>query len=146
VTQSDILGHGARAPMSAPLRCRLKRLDDYVLDLLVRDGPRGTRSRLIVQAIETLVDEALSPLPDGRIRRTHRARDGGVELARGTLQHDAGAKREATVRAPAANPAFEHLAFRVGDHERRFRATCDCHRPHKIMACVLLLANSFPRH
>jgi len=69
VADPRLLRHLPRAPVRLSLRCRLQRLNDDGLDLLVRDRPRASDPRLIVQSVEAAFDETPAPFPDGLIRR-----------------------------------------------------------------------------
>lgn len=64
LTQPQMLGHRPRRPVCRIGRSGLQRRSYLRLDLLITHHPRPARSRLIEQAIATLLDKPVAPLGD----------------------------------------------------------------------------------
>ncbi len=60
--------------------------------VIVSDLARGSRTRLIPQAIDAPGDEPLAPKPHGKTSRLQLPGDSSVALAAGALQNDPGPK------------------------------------------------------
>src|SRR3954468_1856237 len=85
----------------------LQRLDDYLIDLLVRDRARSPRPRLIEQAIQTLLGEAVAPLGHHRTTDPKPLGDLCVLDPVGGRQHDPRALRQRLRRRPAPRPRLK---------------------------------------
>jgi hypothetical protein len=75
-------------------RRRLQRLDDHLLDLVVADRPRPTRTRLVEQPVESALGKARPPRHRHVARDPESLSDLGVLEALGREQHDPRALRE----------------------------------------------------
>ncbi len=75
LAESTSLGHVARGPVRCRLRLSLQRPPQHLLDLTVAELARGSGTRFIEQAIETEVQEALTPLASRRLGTTLPAGD-----------------------------------------------------------------------
>src|SRR4051794_33981208 len=59
--QSGVFGHLARTPMSLSTRCTLQCLNHYLFNLLVADFARSTRTLLVIEPPQPLLQEARPP-------------------------------------------------------------------------------------
>ena len=84
-------GHAARAPVRGARRLGFERPDDDLLDPVVADPARGSASRLLREAAQTMRGEPLAPRPHGLPRYAHGGRDRTVAEPIGGAQHDVGA-------------------------------------------------------
>ena len=75
VTHARSLGHRTGAPVRATFRFRLESLDDDLLDVLVGELPRSSRTRFIQEPLEPPFDEAVAPLSDGLVRHAQLLRN-----------------------------------------------------------------------
>src|SRR6266542_699237 len=80
--------HRANTPLRGISRCRLERLDDDRLDLVVADAPWCAAARLVQQRGDTASHKPRSPLANRRIRQAQLARDLAVGAAITAPQHN----------------------------------------------------------
>ncbi len=97
MTKPGFRGHRSRAPVGLALRRRLQRLDDHRFDRLVGDGPGGAHARLVIQAVESALDEARPPFTHGRIGGPMSTRHRGIRDRGCAREHKARPKREGAI-------------------------------------------------
>ena len=74
--------------MRRVVRCFLERLDDDPLDIVIGDLARPTRTRVVVQPVEAVLDEPGPPFRDRGAGDFEPLGDLGVGTAFGAGQHD----------------------------------------------------------
>src|SRR5215468_3167381 len=84
--------HPSRAPMSGALRHRLQGCDDHRLDLGIVDRARYARTRLVMEAVQPLRNEASSPFAHRLRRDSELPRNHLVGITRCAGEHDAGSQ------------------------------------------------------
>src|SRR5215217_3581921 len=102
VTQTRVLSHIARTPVGRPLWSRFERIGDDALDLAIRDRPRSTRPRLVVEPLESKLRESPTPAADCVAIDPQFFRNDLVLTAVRTPQDNACAHRERLRRLAAA--------------------------------------------
>src|SRR5450432_423381 len=105
--------HLPRAPMSPALRLRLERLHEHPLDVLVGVLAGRAYARLVVEAVEPMLDEAASPLADGLITRPVRARYRRVGLTIGAPKNQLRPERHRTVHARSVGQPNQFCSLRL---------------------------------
>jgi len=128
VAEAGCLGHPAGAPMRRAARRAFQRAHNHLLDLLVGDGARRPRPRLVVQAREALPHKPRSPLADRRGRGAQSVGHPLVVLAFGARQHDARAAGQRRDRAGSVGEGFQFASFLPIQRQRGFGASC-AHAP-----------------
>src|SRR5690606_17155145 len=88
MTHPRLPRHRARTPMSFSRRRGFERLDNHALDILVRNPAWRAGPRLIVDALEPSLDEALAPLPNRGIGRAVPSRHRTVQRVVRARQHE----------------------------------------------------------
>jgi hypothetical protein len=104
--------------MRRAFRLVLERLDDDGLDLVVADLARRAASRLIAQAVESVLGEALAPCAYGLTRHADLGGDRHVVEPLGGRQHDRGALRLTPRHLAAAGEALQIGALAVAELDR----------------------------
>jgi len=99
VAHADVRGHTPRAPVGFPLRFLLEGLHQDRLDRVVADRPRRSDSGFVVETVEPLFDEPLSPFPHGLNRRSITVRHRSVRHSRTAGDDEPRAKRQAAIDA-----------------------------------------------
>jgi hypothetical protein len=110
---------GARAPVRGVLRRGLERAHEQVGDPLVADGPRGAAARLVAQALEPALGEALAPLADGVLGDAQLRRDRGVAQPLGRPQHDPCPEGQRLGRLAPPRPPLQLGPLRLAQVQRR---------------------------
>ena len=87
------------APVGFAGRRRFERGDDYRLDVLVRNRARRASPGFIVDAFQSLVDEPLAPLANGRIGGAVRSRHRAVQRAVCARQDETRPERHRSIDA-----------------------------------------------
>ena len=98
----------------------LERLDDDLLDPLVRHRARFARPRLVDQAIQPIARKPPAPLAHRRHRHMQPTRQLGVVLTRSAPQHDPTAQRQRLSRLTPLSPRIKlrELPVRQRDFDR----------------------------
>ena len=122
-TQPRRAGERTRAPVRDAGRSGLQRSDDHLLDLVIGDGARGTWSRLIQKAIESLPRKARAPLTYGRRRQAQTPGHRLVVLTRRAAEHDASSPRHLRGGAGPSSQRLEVLSFGLGQNDGNRRAS-----------------------
>ncbi len=87
------LGHPAHAPVRLPAGRRLQRPGHDAFDGVVRDRPRGSGPRLVVEPLQPVANKAAAPLADRLIAHAQLARHDGARQAVGAQQDQARPQR-----------------------------------------------------
>src|SRR2546422_8419673 len=90
----------------------------HPLHIVVRDPARRARARFIQQPVEALAEKARAPLADGLLGQAQFARDDGIRLAGGALEHQSRALGEGAGGRRSACPTLQRVAFVLGEGQR----------------------------
>jgi len=104
-------------------RFRLQRERHHVLDGGIRDAARGPWARFIQQPIEPRGQKPTAPLADGLLRQPQLARDLRIRAAARPRQDKSRSLRQCLCRRRPTGPAFQRVAFPVGQRQHRNGAT-----------------------
>jgi hypothetical protein len=99
--------HRTRRPVRGVRRRLLQRLDDHSLVVVVTDRARLARPRLVVQPVETPLDEPVPPLANGLPVQPQTRRDLGVVAALCAGQHDPAPRRQRLCARVTTRPALD---------------------------------------
>lgn len=94
-------------PVSLARRRRFERTDNHGLDVLVRNRARRAGPWLIVDALQSPLDESLAPLTDGRIGGVVPSRHRAVQRAVRARQHETRTERRGMKRRSLESKRIE---------------------------------------
>src|SRR5579859_115589 len=97
-------------------RLLLERLDDHPLDVIIADGTRLSRSRLVMQSIKPPPGEATPPLAHSRGIAAQPLGDLLTGLSIRRRQHDPTAQRQRLRALRPPSPPLQHLAILIAEH------------------------------
>ena len=109
-------GHRPRRPVGGVDRRLLESLDDHRLDVVVGDGARGARARLVVETLEAIGQEPTAPLAH-RVRIDAQSFTNLVHVSPiGAGQDNPTPQRQRLGTLRSSGPALERLALVVAQH------------------------------
>ena len=123
LTQAGRAGERPRAPVRRAARRHFQRLHHDPLHLRIGHRPRGPRSGLIQQPVDTIAHEPRPPLADGRRRQAQALRDRLVVAARRTGQHESRPPRQLRRGAGSVGPRFQLHTFVLGQNHGNSRTS-----------------------
>lgn len=126
LAQPTARGHGPGTPVGGLAGCPLQRERHHLLHLRIGNASRGSRTGLIQHPVEPRGQKATAPLAHGLLGQPQLARDLGVRAATGARQHESRSLGERLRRRRPTRPAFQGLAFVVGERQHR-NGTADRH-------------------
>ena len=112
-----LAGHRARAPVRGVARHGFQRASNHHVDLGVIDGSRRACARRIQQPVQTLIDEALTPLRDGLLCDVQVCGHRLIGQALRAAQHDARTQRQGLRCLTAQRPGLKLLALVLCQHQ-----------------------------
>jgi hypothetical protein len=96
----------------------LQRLDHDGFDRVIADQARCSRTGLVMQSFEPMLDESTTPLPDRGSGHSEAVCHFGVVTPVGACQHDPAPQGECLCARWAARPTFERRPLVVTQHHR----------------------------
>jgi hypothetical protein len=113
----DWLRPVAGRPVRGSLRLAFQRARQHLLDLLVAQLARSSRTRFVQQTVKTLIDKPLPPFARRRQRATLPASDLRVAQPIGGQKHDPRAHRQCLRRLRSSRPRLQLLALLRAESE-----------------------------
>jgi hypothetical protein len=114
--QSGLGRHRCPRPVRGVVGLALQGRRDHLLDRLVRDRPRGTRTRFISQPVKARLHEPSPPHPHRLGPHTDLGSDFLVGFACCATQHDPTPLRQRLRRLRSPRPPLQCLTLVVGQH------------------------------
>jgi len=111
----------------------VSRVATITLDLGIVDRARYARTRLVMEAVQPLRDEAGSPFAHRLRRDSELPRNHLVGITRRAGEHDAGSQRQSLGRRSPPRQAPQRFLFSLAQSENRQRTTHDLSSSDKIM-------------
>jgi hypothetical protein len=97
----------AAGPMGCALGCLLQRQANHLLNLVIADLARGSRTRLVAESRHALGDEAIPPEANREASGMQLPSDCGIVQPRRAFQDDLGPKYQRTRHARLPRKLFQ---------------------------------------
>jgi len=119
------LGSLPNAPVRAGSGLMGERALEQGSNLLVPDAARPTRTQLVIESSQAVLDKTLSPLARGGISPAQATGDLGVALSLNRLEHQFGTRHQSVGQGAGSGQALELRLFARGESKGGLGASSD---------------------